>query len=1141
MAFQVRELEDGFFTANGGMDSNIDPLLLKKDTFAFITNGTVRSNFVNTRSKYRKIPLDLNVTGLWQGGTYYKPDSDPECLVVLIAGRLFQITPATTTATVVERTITGDPNPDDLGKAWLWQAENFVIVQNSQSLPLFFDGQTTRRSRSSQALLGTVFLNFTVPPQYTVKNPDTSKVTVTLNANFLGDIDDGVTINGSNYQVVPGVGTYQATLTNDTDVIGTVHAIGTQIQINPNIFGVQATTVTFTNPGHVYSTHGISITLTLTSAYTGPVGVFLSVFGIKWKVTTVTGVFVLIQNEQSWTVPASLPAGTLILNYPGTLPITVVGKLQNTYTAPAISSSSTATLETEYTGVANQSVFLDGEKYRITGLPVTPEDITITLRNIDDTPGGTVIGNLDPTIASAVLAISELPPGRMGTYGMGRTWMALTDGQKFIASDIVGGASGTLRNSFRDAVLKIQENNYLAGGGFFTVPGSFGEIRYMKFVAAPDVSMGQGPLQVGSTNAVFSCNTPMERLAWQDVTNPILPPSLLSSGGLGQNSTLNVNGDIIFRSYRGIVSLTMARRDFNTWGNTPISAEVQTTLDADDVSLLNYGSAIVFNNRLFMTANPFPISLGVYHNKLIVLNFDPVSSLRGKEASVYDGIWDGLNVLQLFVGQFGSVERAFAFCLSADLTQIELWELLNDFSPLLASDTDAFTTTFETAAMFANSKEKSMFDLCRLQDGEIYVKDMVGTIQFRAWYRPDFETKWIPWHSFSVNGSVNSSQYRVRLGLGEPSPTPCDPVTNKPYREGYHFQMKFSMTVEAGGSCTFTGARFRAATIPSTKFTVPLCPALDPPPPTTPITGVRVSFRDGVYTFTWDDYPGVTCYNVYLGNSLVGECITTPVFTTTTACTGSNCYTIVPVTPSGEGPATDPILTPQQPPGGGGSSSPPPTIYYSIETTRTCTSNTFGLPVTIPTAAYTSVFSQADADNKADAAALAQLHCCPWSAWESIPGATTHTPGYVYKYQGQSGAWRAEPNYTQMVIYNASSVKLKYDLIPPINDTYISVWLYATYADAGTPNFQFSGGVWTNPPGGGMLPGQYYASNYVVTGWQPGGEATYPVTNLKAFIQVYGQAGYYTNAFTPTVVNTSIVKPNWDTWLVVVNGTAACP
>lgn len=445
--------------------------------------------------------------------------------------------------------------------------------------------------------------------------------------------------------------------------------------------------------------------------------------------------------------------------------------------------------------------------------------LNVTLLNIAATPEGFNV--VSATVISWTHITRVLPPGRMGAYGMGRNWVCLPDGKQFIASDIVGGSSGSVAENYRDAVLKVTENLYLSGGGNFTVPGSIGSIQSMAFSATLDSSLGQGPLQVFTDTHVFSCNAPVERTKWQDINNPILTESLISNGAKGQNSTVLANGDIIFRSIDGIRSLILARREFDTWGNTPISIEVDPILRADDPGLLRFGSAIVFDNRLLMTTHPVKVAFGVYHTGIIPLNFDPVSSLRGKLPSVYDaGIWTGLNVLQLIVGDFDGVERAFAIVLNTS-NEIEIWEILKDGNH---DETNTpIVWDFASASLKFGQDDPRQRDLLRLQDGEIYVDKLVGTVRFEAFYKPDQYPCWVSWFSWTECQTSDASDskpgFRPRMGLGEPSGYPCDENVNRPLRECY--TMQFRLVVR--GHCRFLGARFKASTIPQPEFAPQQC------------------------------------------------------------------------------------------------------------------------------------------------------------------------------------------------------------------------------------------------------------------------------------------------------------------------------
>lgn len=408
-------------------------------------------------------------------------------------------------------------------------------------------------------------------------------------------------------------------------------------------------------------------------------------------------------------------------------------------------------------------------------------------------------------------ATSELPISRMGCYGMGRNWVALPDGRSFIAGDIVNWSSGTIAFNFRDAVLKASANDLVVGGGSFVVPGAVDNITAMAFMSVLDASLGQGPLQVLTPACVFSCSTPVDQSVWQFITNPILTESLIGSGGLGQNSTTAVDGDLYFRAPEGIRSLIQGRKDFYSYANTPISNEVSTVLSGDDQNLLQYGSAIYFDDRWLMTAHPVVGDCGVYHDTLIAMDRSPISSLRGKAPSIYDGVWKDLNVLQLLRGRVSGKLRAFAFTFNATTSEIEIWEILNDYDSI---GVDPVTWEIEGPPLFIGQEQtKNIFDACRLVDGEIYVDSIQAATTFEVSYRPDYATGWQPWYTTTV---AAGKTYATRLGLGEPPVVP-NPETDTPFNIGYTFQVKIRVT----GAAQIIAFKAVAVMEPTPQFSQP--------------------------------------------------------------------------------------------------------------------------------------------------------------------------------------------------------------------------------------------------------------------------------------------------------------------------------
>lgn len=447
--------------------------------------------------------------------------------------------------------------------------------------------------------------------------------------------------------------------------------------------------------------------------------------------------------------------------------------------------------------------------------------------------GGNIVAN---TVLSWKIVSEELPPGRMGVYGMGRNSVCLPDGKSVVISDMVGGPSGTVSEQYRNSQLKITENFYLKGGGVFIIPGSVGAIKAMRHVSVLDQSLGQGPMQILTAKEIFSCMAPTDRSKWQTMTDPIMPQSLIGNGATGQDSTINAGGDLMFRSPGGIASLILGRRDFATWGNTTCSREVDPILYRDSPDLLEFGSAVEFDNRWLLTCGPTPSPQGNYFNGLIALNFDPLSSLRGKAPAVYDGLWTGLNILQIMAGEFNGRQRCFAFTYNAILAKIELYEILksgdSDYDDGNYLELRRISQVIESPVLMGPAKNPG-HDLLRLKSGEIRVDNLKGKVDFFTFYKPDQYPGWIPWFNWQECSKQPTTtpgtedykpQFRPCMGLGEPDERLCDETTDRPLREAHSYQVKVIVV----GHCDFLGCDIMTEVLPQTLFApqscTPICP-----------------------------------------------------------------------------------------------------------------------------------------------------------------------------------------------------------------------------------------------------------------------------------------------------------------------------
>lgn len=410
----------------------------------------------------------------------------------------------------------------------------------------------------------------------------------------------------------------------------------------------------------------------------------------------------------------------------------------------------------------------------------------------------------------------ELPPGCMGTYNNGRWVQVLPDRRSYIAGDLVySPTSGTPAYNYRDSILKINENIAVLGGRAFAVPINAGRITAMFSVAVPDTSLGQGPLQVGTRKGVFGVHLPLDSTLWTTLQQPTSVVSLPSAGPTSHYSVAIVNTDAWYRSKLGIRSFQVGRRDMNTWVQTALSSEVgKPILDYDSSSLLSHASAVTFNNRLLMTCSPYRVAgRGIAHRGLIALDFNNISALTTRSQPDYDGLWTGLQVLQVLVGELNGADRCFLFALDG-ANEICLYELLLDdaaFADHNGTSDVAVESWYASSALYGLDQftpERVKLPLKQLHCADIFLEQLSGPVTVNVKYHSDAYPFWVDWKEFSLCASMcvapedcaqpatYQQQYATFKRLPDPADT-CNPATGRKFRTGYYFQLRVQWTGHA--------------------------------------------------------------------------------------------------------------------------------------------------------------------------------------------------------------------------------------------------------------------------------------------------------------------------------------------------------
>jgi len=387
---------------------------------------------------------------------------------------------------------------------------------------------------------------------------------------------------------------------------------------------------------------------------------------------------------------------------------------------------------------------------------------------------------------------NQIPPATAMDYYMGRIWYAR--GRFYIAGDITGPGK---------SIIATTENPMALAGDGLSVPSSAGNIRMLAHTAELDTTLGQGRLLIGTTKSIYRCNVPVTRDDWTNPNfanlQPLQTVAQIRYGPVGDRSDVVVNGDLFYQTLEpGIRSLTYSLRYFQQWGNTPISRNENRILRFNDRALLRYSSGIEFNNRLLQTALPFLTPVGVAHRAILPLDFDLISTLEEKLPPAWEGLLQGVNVLQLFEGDFGGLQRAFAV-VASQTNEIEVWELTSD------QRFDVGDRRIEMVIETPSFTWGDVFRLKELDTMELWIDKMLGRVSFQVLYRPDQYPCFLPWMQWEECTAKDCTEdaddpcayptqpfcesFKATMMLPKPTPS-CIKVSGRPSTLAYQFQIK---------------------------------------------------------------------------------------------------------------------------------------------------------------------------------------------------------------------------------------------------------------------------------------------------------------------------------------------------------------
>jgi hypothetical protein len=393
----------------------------------------------------------------------------------------------------------------------------------------------------------------------------------------------------------------------------------------------------------------------------------------------------------------------------------------------------------------------------------------------------------------------EVPRGTAMAYGNGRLWVAINK-KELVAGDIRTRTAGS--------ELFFTETNYLSGGGSLYFPRGITGLEFIPVTGAADF----GTLIVFGRDYAESIRADVtSRDMWPQMAG-FVTNVFRDIGCAGDWSIVQVNQDLYWRDARGdIRSLANAISTNSSPGSTPVSREVQRIVAFDSDQLLQWVSAIYFDNRLLMTASPYlNRQAGISFKDIVALDFSPISTMQLKAPPAYDGTWTGIpGAAQLVTGEFDGVNRAFCISSGED-GQNRLWEILTTgrddvyLSCGSSAVNEPVTTLIEYPSVDFGAKKNRK----RIERLDVYLSGIDGELDMVAYWRTDNTQKWSRWDEKQVcakttDAAVNTPHtWKNLLPEQRPQiktftiPDGVDEVTRYGLQVGFEFQIRLVITGE---------------------------------------------------------------------------------------------------------------------------------------------------------------------------------------------------------------------------------------------------------------------------------------------------------------------------------------------------------
>lgn len=397
-----------------------------------------------------------------------------------------------------------------------------------------------------------------------------------------------------------------------------------------------------------------------------------------------------------------------------------------------------------------------------------------------------------------------------------RIWDRLSEPEAWI-SDLgytMFNAGDIIQAGFESTVLEFNEDTGTVAsgteaddaitGGALKPANEMGFINAMGSIRNSDSGTGVGSLVVIARDGVSSFTVSAPRSQWDSIDISQVLFTGYGVGTISPFSVINVNDDLMYRGIDGVRSIRYTTSQIGASSGalscTPLSNNISEFIAMDKEEDLKYASMSFAHNRIIITTagrtdGVWGGIVSLDTAKTASLSETASTKYQTSKTAVYDGLWTGLNFLQVETGLYNGRETTYIISKNDDGTN-ELW-CIDDTDESEGPLARLYTKKYSFA-----SDSVGLFDSKEFYKIELWLKNITQDTNVTAYYRADGYELWSKCTDIDISvgeGSLPQNRYRLLLtpeNLDEGTPY-CDNMTTVGSSIQFCIQLTGRATVES--------------------------------------------------------------------------------------------------------------------------------------------------------------------------------------------------------------------------------------------------------------------------------------------------------------------------------------------------------